>query len=156
MEKWHVKSIWTGPGMENPAHDRNVIVSAANNPVIYLTCGNPEKKGLNKYIPEQLFAASIATAFMFVFMDTCARENVDIHTYVDESETLFSSMTDEVSALQSLVLKPRVTFSSDLRADEFDDLLGKARRNCILLQACQITITIDAQFFLVKKALQDS
>ncbi|MBE7174794.1 MAG: hypothetical protein INR69_00230 [Mucilaginibacter polytrichastri] len=144
MEKTLVKTIWTGPGQQNPQHNRNAIVTAGDQPVIYLTSGDPEHKGLNKYIPEQLFSASLATAFMLSFLDHCAEKKVAVLTYVDESE-----------AGPDIVLRPRVAFSSPVSGDFFNEILRTSRERCVLLHSCSIPVQINAEFSIVKKAPEE-
>jgi organic hydroperoxide reductase OsmC/OhrA len=88
--------------------------------------------------PEELFVASLSACHMLWFLDFARRERLRVLSYEDHPE----GMMDGVRFLE-VVLRPRVTFATDMSLEVLDRLHHRAHEACFIANSVTCEVRVD-------------
>ncbi len=88
----------------------------------------------NAVDPEEMFVASLSSCHMLWFLSIASARKFCVDSYVDDASGVMSRNAEGKMAMTVVTLKPRVTFSGDLRptVEQIHALHHKAHAECFI------------------------
>ena len=138
--RYSTRIIWEGNRGEGTSgyttYGRTYRVVTAEKPDL-VGSADPRFRGeRDKYNPEDLFLASVASCHMLFYLSLCSRAGVQVIAYQDEAEGTLSFDEDGGGRFTDIVLHPLVTIASAESAAAAADLHAEAHRRCFIANSC--------------------
>jgi organic hydroperoxide reductase OsmC/OhrA len=88
--------------------------------------------------PEELFVASLSSCHMLWFLALARAEKIRVASYEDEAEG-----TMDGSRFTRVVLRPRVTFASEIDAGQIEALHHGAHERCFISNSVNCPVEVE-------------
>lgn len=150
---YQVRTVWTGNKGQGTsgyqAYERSHEIQVEGKPKI-LASSDPKFRGdANRYNPEELFLASIATCHMLWYLHLCADNQITVLAYTDNARGTMEENLDGSGQFVEVILAPVVTIG---RGDSVlaESLHDQANSLCFIARSlnfpvqCRCTVIVDS------------
>jgi organic hydroperoxide reductase OsmC/OhrA len=95
--------------------------------------------------PEEALVASVSSCHMLFFLSYAAAQKFIIESYEDHAEGLMKENSDGKIAMESIILKPIITFSGPLKPDDEQIKLlhKKSHDDCYIANSLKTSVTVE-------------
>lgn len=95
--------------------------------------------------PEELFIASVSSAYMLTFLALTAKHNIIVDDYTDDATCCLSTVVGKQQAITEVTLRPVITFPKKSKPDEqiLNELFRTARKHCFIANSVIADITVN-------------
>lgn len=142
---YHTQLIWTGNTGEGTSsyhtYERSHIITAGQKPVIYGSSDPHFRGDGQKYNPEELLVASLASCHMLWFLHLCAEAGIIVTAYEDEAVGVMQEERDGSGRFTEVVLRPKVGIK-DFQGNQarVADLHHAAHQKCFIANSCNFPV----------------
>lgn len=128
---------WTG--------EKKGMMDVAGKPSVEVATP-PEFKGHEGiWSPEDLFVASVNSCVMTTFLAFAERAGLALQEFASEAEGLLEFVDGQL-LFTRIVVRPRVKLRSDEDRARAEELLGKAKRNCLVSSSLRTEVALEPKF----------
>lgn len=137
---------WTGNngiGTENyEVYSRSHLIRSAQKPIIEASSDAAFRGDVEKYNPEELFVAAIASCHMLWYLHLCADNDIVVHAYKDFPEGVLSEPAGAPGHFSSVTLKPHVMVAEAWMLEKALSLHTQAHERCFIANSCNFPVSI--------------
>jgi organic hydroperoxide reductase OsmC/OhrA len=153
MEKAHHYTTilnWTGNKGEGTAHyrayDRDLVVSVAGKPDLPGSSDPSFRGNPQRYNPEELLVASLASCHMLWYLHLCSVNNIVVMEYQDRSEGVMMEKADGSGYFREVILRPVVTITDAGQIEKAKELHHEANRLCFIASSVNFPVHHQPEF----------
>ncbi len=93
--------------------------------------------------PEEALVASLSSCHMLTFLAIAARAGITVDAYEDDAEGTMSKNADGRLAVTRVVLRPRITFGSEVAEDDLAWMHEQAHEECFIANSVRTEMVIE-------------
>jgi organic hydroperoxide reductase OsmC/OhrA len=145
---YRVATSWTGNlgsgTSAYSAYSRNHELSAPEKSTLIAGSSDPAFRGdATRYNPEELLLGALSACHMLWVLHLCADAGIAITDYHDESEGLVVEHADGSGEFTRVVLRPRMTITDSMRANDAAEIHVKAHALCVLARSVKFEVACE-------------
>lgn len=127
------------------AFSRDYNISAPGKPVIEGSSEVAFRGDKDRYNPEDLLVASISSCHMLWYLHLAAEAGIVVETYEDDAEGTMIVESGGAGRFTSVILRPRITLSSDSDAKSALALHETAHRMCFIANSVNFPVSCEPE-----------
>jgi organic hydroperoxide reductase OsmC/OhrA len=128
------------------AYGRDHEISISGKPVLPGSSDPHYRGDPTRYNPEEFLLAAISGCHMLWYLHFCSESQIIVVNYVDEAEATMEVAADGNGRFTKAVLRPRITVTSDDKAQLAEHLHEKAHKFCFIANSVNFPITVEPHF----------
>ena len=145
IHTYDIQLAWTGNDgagtRDYRSYRRDHEIRAAGRPVLAGSSDPVFRGDPERYNPEQLLVAALASCHMLWYLHLCAVNGIVVHDYRDEAQGEMEEGANGAGQFSRVVLRPRVRLSGD--AAKARALHAEAHGYCFIARSVNFPVTID-------------
>lgn len=131
----------TGSGTFNPGtYKRDYKITAGSKPPVTGSSDPSFRGDKNKYNPEELLVASLASCHMLWYLDLCTRANIIVVDYQDHPVGIMTEKGDGGGAFKEVMLAPIVTVAEADMVEKAIQLHKRANALCFIANSVNFPV----------------
>lgn len=135
---------WTGnngSGTESyNSYQRSHIVTNPGKPEIGMSSDPVFRGDKNRYNPEELLVASLASCHMLWYLHLCADAGVVVIEYSDNASGTMSENEDGSGQFSEVILRPTVRVAGSTMVTKATELHHRAHEMCFIARSCNFPV----------------
>lgn len=145
-QKYNLDLAWEGNRgagtMTYTAYDRDFVTNAKSKHIIAGSSHPAFRGSQDKYCPEELLLASLASCHMLWYLHMCAANGVVVLSYEDQPVMEMKIEEFGNGDIQSVTLYPVVRISSEDQQEQAIAMHDKANENCFIAKGVNFEIFV--------------
>lgn len=144
--KFHLNLEWNNKEIENSTRTiKNHVVQVFGKDSLNISAAKSFKGDPSLYNPEDLLLASLTSCHMMSYLYCCNKNNIQVTSYVDNSEAILEVHDDGSGRIIKAILNPVVEVVELSQLELARSLHGEANKLCFIANSCNFLIEHNVQ-----------
>ena len=145
---------WTGNKGDGTkdyrAYDRAYEIEVKGKPAIFGSSDPAFRGDKTKYNPEELLVASLSSCHLLWYLHLCAEAKIVVVDYRDRAVGRMSEIKDGSGRFTQVILRPKVTITSDSNAERAEYLHSQVHKFCFIANSVNFPVLCQPAIEFVK------
>lgn len=141
---YEIRLVWDGNRGSGTAdytgYARDYRVQVGGKPDLAGSADPMFRGAAERYNPEDLFVAAVASCHMLFYLALCGRSGVQVVAYEDRAVGRLVYEAGGGGRFEEILLRPRITISDGSKAELAERLHRSAQQRCFIANSCSVPI----------------
>jgi len=129
---------WSGNTLADP-YIRDAVANAEGKVSLPVSSAAEFGGSVQRWNPEDLLGAALATCHMLTFLALCAKSKIEIIGYEDQAVSVVDTV-EKVTSVTEIHLNPAIRVAPGTNVEKVVELFGKAHKYCFVANSLKTKV----------------